>query len=301
MEPMGEKRPRRFRTARKSDAPRRLTLAWVLAGDRSGVFARSMAMGFLVAIAWMTVLTLADEHLAGDGAPGPVAERLLRELEESGSPAPSELVTHAPVTAPPAMRRAIMQAALKVGVAPAYLFAVAARESSFDAHAYVSRSSAAGLYQFTEATWLRVVKVFGARHGLGAYADAITLGEDGSVAMKPGPERTRLMRLRFDPHLASVMAAELARDNEHRLAHVLGRPVSPAETYIAHFLGLHQAARMITEAEAHPHVAAARVVPVAAAANPDVFRKTGKAASARALVREIEAYFRDEVPRFAPA
>jgi hypothetical protein len=58
---------------------------------------------------------------------------------------------------------------------------------------------------------------------------------------------------------------------------------------------------MIAAASSQPHVAAARLMPVAAVANPDVFRRAGKPASAGRVVREIEAYFRDEVPRFAQA
>src|SRR6185437_16089643 len=43
-------------------------------------------------------------------------------------------------------------------------------------------TTALGLYQFTTDTWLRVVKVFGARHGLGAEARQITVARDGGVA-----------------------------------------------------------------------------------------------------------------------
>lgn len=260
---------------------------------------RSLLAASIGATAWITALSWIGERIIGGSVPAPLAEELLLDIEDSGTRSPAELVAHVPTKVPAEARRAIRNAAERVGVNRLYLLAVAARESSFDAKAYAQRTSAAGLYQFTEETWLRVVKVFGARHGLGAYAAAITLGADGSVFMPRGPERDRLMRLRFDPRIASLMAAELARDNERRLAHLLGRPVTPAETYIAHFLGLHQAARMIDAATERPHVAAARLVPVAAATNPAVFDTAGRPASARAIVREIEAYFRDEVPRFA--
>jgi hypothetical protein len=300
MESMGERHAPRSRAARNAPPARRLTLIRMLTGGRPGALARVLA-GIIAAFVLITGLTLLDRWLAGDGASAPMAERLLLGIESAGSRSPAELLARAPTKVPPAMRRAISHAALRVGVDRSYLLAVAARESGFDAEAYAERSSAAGLYQFTEDTWLRVVKVFGARHGLGAYAEAITLGEDGSVAMPRGPQRARLMRLRFDPRLASLMAAELARDNQQRLEHALGRKVSPAETYIAHFLGLHQAVRMIDAAETRPHMAAARLVPVAAGSNPEVFGNNGNPASARAVVREIEAYFRDEVPRFERA
>jgi imidazolonepropionase-like amidohydrolase len=109
--------------------------------------------------------------------------------------------------------------------------------------------------------------------------------------------RRPLMRLRYDPGIAALMAAELARDNGQRLARVLGRQVTPAEVYIAHFLGLAQAARMIDAAAASPDTAAARLLPAAAESNPAMFHGT----SAAQVVRAIEAYFRDQLPRFTPA
>jgi hypothetical protein len=277
-----------------------LSLAWVAAGDRSGLFRRSALVALLGAAVWVTVLTLLDERLSGTGAPGPLAERLLREVESAGAGAGTRALVLArpPATMPDDVRRAIAYAAETVGVDRLYLVAVAARESSFDSRAYAERTSAAGLYQFTEDTWLRVVKVFGPRHGLGAYALAITVGDDGgAVSLRPGVLRRRLMRLRYDPGVSALMAAELARDNQQRLARRLGRKVTPAEIYIAHFLGLGQAARMIEAAASRPDMAAARLLPAAAESNPALFRGT----SAAAVVHAIEAYFRDQVPRFAPA
>jgi Transglycosylase SLT domain len=274
-----------------------LSLAWIAAGDRSGLFRRSALLALLGAAVWVTVLTMVDERLGGAGAPGPLAERLLRGVESAGTGTPELLLARPPSTMPDDVRRAIAYAAETVGVNRLYLIAVAARESSFDSEAYAERTSAAGLYQFTEDTWLRVVKVFGPRHGLGAYALAITASDDGTVSLRPGALRRRLMRLRYDPGVSALMAAELARDNQQRLERLLGRKVTPAEIYIAHFLGLGQAARMIDAAASRPDMAAARLLPAAAESNPALFHGT----SAAAVVHAIEAYFRDQVPRFAPA
>ncbi len=293
---MRGKRQSRSRRARAAMA-RPLSLAWIAAGDRSGLFRRSALAAILGAAVWVTLLTLVDERLGGRGAPGPLAERLLREIESAGSTTPELLLARPPSTMPEDVRRAIAHAAETVGVDRLYLVAVAARESSFDTRAYAQRTSAAGLYQFTEDTWLRVVKVFGPRHGLGAYAAAIAAGEDGTVALPQGVLRRRLMRLRYDPGISALMAAELARDNRRRLERLLGRKVTPAETYIAHFLGLAPAARMIDAAASRPDMAAARLLPAAAESNPAMFHGT----SAAAVVHAIEAYFRDQVPRFAPA
>ncbi len=282
---------------RAANAARRPSLAWILSGDDTGMFRRSLLLGGAGAMIWVSLLTLVDDRLAGTGAPGPLAERLLLDIESAGTRPPDELVARAPATVPEEARRAIHHAAELVGVDRLYLFAVAARESSFDADAFARKTTAAGLYQFTEDTWLRVVKVFGARHGLDAYVVAIAADEGGAVSMPRGALRERLMRLRYDPGLAALMAAELARDNRQRLERVLGRPVTPAEVYVAHFLGLAQAARMIDAAASQPETAAARLVPAGAVSNPAVLGR----ASAGAVLRAIDAYFRDEVPRFARA
>jgi hypothetical protein len=181
-----------------------------------------------------------------------------------------------------------------VGVDATYMTAVAARESSFDPTVHAEGSSAIGLYQFTEDTWLRALKIFGVRHGLDELAQQITIDEYGDVSVRPGA-RAKLLQLRNDATLSALMAAELARDNKVRLERLLGRDVTPAETYLAHFLGVGQAARIIDAAHSKPHVSGARLLPAAARSNPAVFAPAGHAASAAAIVGKIEAYFSREV------
>jgi hypothetical protein len=200
--------------------------------------------------------------------------------------------------APAGMRenvwRAIANATEVVGVDATYMTAVAARESSFDPTVHAEGSSAIGLYQFTEDTWLRALKIFGVRHGLDELAQQITIDEYGDVSVRPGA-RAKLLQLRNDATLSALMAAELARDNKVRLERLLGRDVTPAETYLAHFLGVGQAARIIDAAHSKPHVSGARLLPAAARSNPAVFAPAGHAASAAAIVGKIEAYFSREV------
>jgi hypothetical protein len=228
-----------------------------------------------------------------------VGERLLLPVEQQGT-----RVWRAPglppIAAVPAdVRRAIHRAAREVGVDAGFLIAVAAKESSFDPAARAEGTTALGLYQFTADTWLRVVKVFGAKHGLGEEALAITVARDGSVAMPDDAARAALLARRTDRLLSALMAAELARDNAARLARMLNRDVTPAETYIAHFLGLSQAARLIVAADATPRVSGAALLPAAATHNGGIFNPSGHAASAAALVGEIDAYFTRQAPRFA--
>ncbi len=266
---------------------------------RAAFVAAPFCVMLIGAVLWMSGLRLAETLFSSEPSER-VAERLLLAIErDSARTSPQRLVDHLPANfvVPDDIRRAIRQASNAVGVDKGYLIAVAARESSFDAAARARESTALGLYQFTEDTWLRVVKLFGDRHGLGSYAQGIDIDESGSVAMRSGALRDKLLRLRRNPQLSALMAAELARDNKMRLERLLGRGVSPSEIYIAHFLGVAQAAKMIAIARSTPQMAGSRLLPVAAESNPGVFGDAEAPLSVGVIVAEIDAYFRDTVAR----
>ena len=69
---------------------------------------------------------------------------------------------------------AIKQAADTTGTSFEYLLSTAKMESNFNPKAGASTSSARGLFQFIDQTWLGTVKEAGAQLGYGKYADAIT-------------------------------------------------------------------------------------------------------------------------------
>ncbi len=68
---------------------------------------------------------------------------------------------------PGAVTAAISRAAARTGVDFNYLIAQAQIESGLNPRAQASTSSARGLYQFVDSTWLRTVDKHGAKHGLG--------------------------------------------------------------------------------------------------------------------------------------
>src|SRR3546814_9619557 len=96
-------------------------------------------------------------------------------------------------------------------------------------------SSATGLYQFIDQSWLAVVKQHGAEHGLGWAADSIS-NNNGRMTVADGATRQAILGLRNDPNVASLMAAEHASDNKAALESALGRPVTGTDLYMAHFL-----------------------------------------------------------------
>ena len=74
---------------------------------------------------------------------------------------------------------AIKQAADTVGASFEYLLSTAKMESDFNPSAGASTSSARGLYQFIDQTWLGTVKEAGPQLGYSDYADAITKTSSG--------------------------------------------------------------------------------------------------------------------------
>ncbi|HWN79638.1 MAG TPA: transglycosylase SLT domain-containing protein, partial [Bradyrhizobium sp.] len=112
---------------------------------------------------------------------------------------------------------AIKQAANTTGISFEYLLATAKMESNFNPKASASSSSARGLYQFIDQTWLGTVKEAGAQLGYGKYADAITKSPSGSYSVSDPAARSAIMKLRDDPDAASSMAAVLTQSNSFKL------------------------------------------------------------------------------------
>jgi hypothetical protein len=182
----------------------------------------------------------------------------------------------------PGVESAIRQASAETGVDFAYLMEKAAVESSLRPDLKAATSSATGLYQFIDSTWLATLKEHGAQHGYGKYADAIQRREGGGgyTVTDPGLRR-EILDLRKDPKASAVMAAELTRDNQSYLqSHVQGQ-VGATELYMAHFLGAAGASKFLNALHADPNKAARDVVPEAAGSNTAVFydRETGQAKS----------------------
>src|ERR1700756_1905146 len=175
---------------------------------------------------------------------------------------------------------AIKQAASSTGVSFEYMLTTAKMESDFNPTAGASTSSARGLYQFIEQTWLGTVKEAGGQLGYGQYADAIGKTSSGDYVVQDAGMRRSIMKLRDDPVASSAMAAVLTQSNSFQLTGRIGRRPTDAELYMAHFLGTGGAAKLIAQAEESPQASAVRMFPNAAAANHPIFYdRTGKGRS----------------------
>jgi hypothetical protein len=159
-----------------------------------------------------------------------------------------------------------------------YLLKTAQRESSLDPAAQARTSSATGLFQFIEQTWLSMVQSDGARAGLENYAQAIVPGRDGRLTVADPALKREILDLRRDPQVAAVMAGSLTQRNREALAGALGREPSAGELYAAHVLGARGASDLVKGATTKPTAPAADVFPDAAGANRSIFYdKSGRA------------------------
>jgi transglycosylase-like protein with SLT domain len=186
----------------------------------------------------------------------------------------------------------IKQAASTTGTSFEYLLTTAKMESNFNPKASASTSSARGLFQFIDQTWLGTVKEAGAQLGYGKYADAISKNSDGSYSVSDPNARAAISKLRDDPEAASSMAAVLTQSNSFKLTGKIGRRPSDAELYMAHFMGVGGAGKLIQNAEDNPNASATRMFPNAAAANRSIFYdRSGQARSVSQVYSELNARY----------
>jgi hypothetical protein len=211
-------------------------------------------------------------------------------------------VNPANATAAPQITGAVQQAAESSGISFEYLLTTAQIESNLNPGAQASTSSAKGLYQFIDQTWLGTLKTSGAANGYGRYADAIARSSDGHYEVADPGMRAAIMQLRSDPSASAAMAGAFTRSNADQLQAAIGRPPTEGELYIAHFLGSDGASRLINAATAQPRASAADMFPQAAAANRGIFFDgAGHARSASDVYAKLTGRFDvARANRFAP-
>ena len=185
---------------------------------------------------------------------------------------------------------AIRDGAQKTGAGFDYLLKTAQRESALAPDAKAKTSSATGLFQFIEQTWLSMVKQEGPKQGLSDYANAISEGSDGRLTVSDPAAREKILQLRNDPQVAAVMAGALTQKNRDQLASAIGRQPQAGELYMAHVLGARGASDLIQAAANDPARVAAKDFPEAAAANRNIFYdKTGRARSVQEVYGVLAA------------
>ena len=182
---------------------------------------------------------------------------------------------------------AIAAASRATGVSLSYLTAAAQRESAFDPDATASTSSAAGLFQFIEATWLSTLE---------QHAPALGLEDHAELS------REQALELRFDPQVSALLAGALTADNADVLRARLGRAPTDGDLYAAHVLGAGGAAELLTTADAQPDRLAADLFPAAAKANQKLFYDdAGAPVTVAALAKRFTVLVGSAIDPSAPA
>lgn len=191
----------------------------------------------------------------------------------------------------PRVTSAIKVASNQTGVDFAYLMQQAKAESSFKADAQAKTSSASGLYQFIESTWMHMVKNYGEKYGMGDMAAKID--DNGKVA--DAATKQQILDLRKDPEKSASLAAELAASNKRYLEQNYGGDIGSTELYFAHFMGAGGASAFLNEYKENPLQDAADLFPREARANRNVFydRQTGQARSLAEVFDFFDKKFSD--------
>ena len=182
----------------------------------------------------------------------------------------------------------IQRAAQQTGASFEYLLATAKVESNLNPNLKAKGSTATGLFQFIEQTWLGMMKGAGRALGFGNYADAITRNSSGRYQVADTRLRNEILQLRKDPAANAAMAGAFTQRNATALGQRIGRAPTDGELYIAHFFGTAGAAKLIDTVRTSPQANAASMFPNAARANRSIFHdRQGQARSVAGVYAEL--------------
>ncbi len=195
--------------------------------------------------------------------------------------------------APKQVANAIQNASNRTGVDFSYLLNQAKVESSFQTDAKAKTSSATGLYQFIDQTWLGMVKNHGAEYGKPDWANAISSQNGKHYVSNPALKST-IMNARKDAEFSALMAGEFASDNKSVLETKVNKDINATDLYMAHFLGAGGASTFLNALESNPNQRADTVMSSAARSNKNVFyHKNGSAKSVAEVYQNFAAKMDD--------
>jgi len=201
---------------------------------------------------------------------------------------------------------AVVRASSATGVDSAYLMALADKESSLLPDSKARTSSAEGLFQFVETTWLEVVRRYGGKHGYWAASEAVKLVRGRPTVADAGLRRW-ILALRRDPYLSALMAGEMVKTQREILAGKMARDPSFSELYVAHFLGSSAATRFVELLGGNAQQSAPEAFPAAAKANRGIFFKAAEmrkgakreARSVAEVQRQLDTMINGRIARYA--
>jgi len=170
---------------------------------------------------------------------------------------------------------AIRLGSRRTGMDFSFLMELAAAESSFDPASIAPKTSAAGLYQFKDETWLEAVRNYGKKYGMEVYAEQVEeyTNHAGKKRLRiPDPViQAYVLALRHNPRVSALLAAEYVKHNGKRLTNTLDLEPGHTELYLTHLFGTTGAISFLKTLYEHPDRIADEVFPVAARTNQAIF------------------------------
>ena len=166
-----------------------------------------------------------------------------RAAERSSSPPKGLISEH--IRVPRWLADTVVRAAQATNTDPTVLLALADKDPGLlPNRAEAQTSSAQGLFQFGEGTWLEVLRRYGPKHGYRAEAKAIHVVR-GRPVVASSTERERILRLRRDPYLSALMTGEMITTHRQIRAGKVAPDPAFAELYMAYALSVNGTSRFM--------------------------------------------------------
>lgn len=170
---------------------------------------------------------------------------------------------------------AIRLSQLYTGVEFGLLMELTAAESGFRTQARARTSSAKGLQQFIDRTWLNMIHQYGHKYGLESYAAQVVhykdeYGRDTPMIENPIVHR-QVLEMKNNPRLSALMAGDFIIENRTKLSCYLKKNITRTDIYLAHFLGPNDSILFLDALQKNPEGSAADLFPEAAEANRPIF------------------------------
>lgn len=145
----------------------------------------------------------------------------------------------------PGVIKSLYRASIKTGVSFELLLLKASLESDMGRFTTAARSTARGVFQYIEPTWLILMKRYGAKIGFEEYAKAIKISNRKGFPYLKGNDkhlRAEILALRHDADISALIKAFQIIEETDVIRHYKNsKKVTATDHYIAHMMGLNLA------------------------------------------------------------
>lgn len=215
--------------------------------------------------------------LAAGATPKPLDQMIADAAAQAKTDSEAFSTPKRPIS--PADTFGIRHAAKVTGQDFGFMMELAQAESGFRTGIKAETSSATGLYQFIDTTWLIELQRHGEKYGLGDIVKQIEVKKNKAGDIIDADIRDPMLKkyaldLRSDPRINSLMGAEFVKENKEILAAALPKKeLNRTDQYLAHFMGSGGAVDFLSAMKKTPDASAADKFPAEAKSNPGVFQK----------------------------